>query len=180
MAVTTAVFPKASAAAPGLQIQRCAGAAMPGARGDAPAQDRGAVSADAVAAAAERVLVRERIRSQQLLSARPLPAVRRVVGAAPCPRSAPSRGYRLGRWERLGMTLVVAMAVAVVGFTSLGSSAAPARDAVVLPGDTLLSLALREMPDIDPARAVELIGEANGSANLQIAPGMTLAIPANR
>lgn len=78
------------------------------------------------------------------------------------------------------MTLVVAMAVAVVGFTSLGLSAAPARDAVVLPGDTLLSLALREMPDIDPARAVELIGEANGSANLQIAPGMTLAIPANR
>ncbi len=78
------------------------------------------------------------------------------------------------------MTLVVTAAVAVVGFTSLGSSAAPTRDAVVLPGDTLLSLALRELPDIDPARAVELIGEANGFTDLRIVPGMTLAIPSGR
>jgi hypothetical protein len=50
----------------------------------------------------------------------------------------------------------------------------------VLPGDTMLSIALREMPDVDPARAAELIGAANDSADLQILPGMTLAIPAER
>jgi hypothetical protein len=139
-----------------------------------------ASAVESVTAAAEGILLRERMRSQQLLAARPLPTARRTVGAVECPRSAPSRGYRLGRWEGLGMTLVVAAAVLVVGFTSLGSSAVPTRDTVVLPGDTLLSVALREMPDIDPARAVELIGEANGSADLQIVPGMTLAIPVER
>lgn len=78
------------------------------------------------------------------------------------------------------MTVVVAAAAVVIGLTSWGSSGAPTRDTTVLPGDSMLSIALREMPDVDPARAAELIGAANGSADLRIVPGMTLAIPVER
>jgi hypothetical protein len=182
MAVSTAVFPKAPIAAGGGRAQRCADTAVPGGarRGGDAAASRPVPEVDSVTAAAEAILLRERMRTQQLLSSRPLPAARRPGGPAPCPRSAPVRGCRLRRWERLSMTLVVAAAVLVVGLTSWVSSAAPTRDTVVLPGDTMLSIALREMPDVDPARAAELIGAANGSADLQVTPGMTLAIPVGR
>lgn len=186
MAVSTAVFPMEPIAADRGRVQRCTDGATPG---DARRSGAGAVEGSVaggsevggpVTAAAEAILLRERMRTQQLLSARPLPVARRAAGPVQCTQSAPAPGYRLRRWERLGMTMVVAAAVLVVGLTSLGSSGAPTRETVVLPGDTMLSIALREMPDVDPARAAELIGAANDSADLQILPGMTLAIPAER
>jgi hypothetical protein len=183
MAVTTAVFREASAESRQPQIRQGLRTEKSGApRSDGKAGVRGCAAAGSGAVqseSADAILLRERLRSQQILSARPLAVVRRTVGPADCPRSAPARAYRLGRWERLAMTLVVTAAVAVVGLTSLSPSS-PTRDTVVLPGDTMLSIALREMPDVDPARAAELIGAANGSTDVQIVPGMTLAIPAER
>lgn len=86
----------------------------------------------------------------------------------------------MGRWERLCMTLIVAAAVLVVGFASFGSAASQTRGIVVQPGDTILSIALQELPNMDPARAAELIGAANGAADLRLVPGMTLYIPLKR
>lgn len=191
MAVSTAVFPKAPAAVRHPRVQRCAGAAMSSVSGDSsgvasaggvavPGVRSMSSDAGSVTAAAEAILLRERLRSQQLLSARRLPVARRAGGPVECPRSAPARGYRMGRWERLGMTLVAAVAVLVVSLVSINPSSAPTRDTVALPGDTMLSIALREMPGVDPARAAELIGAANGSADLRIVPGMTVAIPLER
>jgi hypothetical protein len=184
MAVSTTAFPKATAHPQ--RAERCGGSVMPCAasgvrRGEGAAGMRGSHAGHgdgSVSAAAEAILLRERLRSQQLLAARPLTAARRPGGPVECYRSAPVSGYRLSRWERLGMTLVVAAAVVVVAVSSFGQSSVPTRDAVVLPGDTMLSIALREMPELDPARAVELIGAANGSADLRIVPGSTLQIPA--
>ncbi len=184
MAVSTTAFPKVTAHPQ--RAERCGGSvtvhAAPGVlrgEGEAGMRARHADRGDgSVSAAAEAILLRERLRSQQLLSARPLSAVRRPGGPVECDRSAPVSGYRLSRWERLGMTLVVAAAVVVVALSSFGQSAAPTRDAVVLPGDTMLSIALREMPELDPGRAAELIAAANGAAGLRIVPGSTLQIPA--
>ncbi|MEO7126213.1 MAG: hypothetical protein ABI382_05035 [Nakamurella sp.] len=133
-------------------------------------------------AATERPLVavplREMELSLQALTPRSVSALApRTGGPVECPRVALGRSYRMGRWERLCMTTVVAAAVLVVGFASFGSSAPQSRDIVVQSGDTMLSIALQEMPNMDPARAAELIGVANGSTDLHIVPGMTLSIP---
>lgn len=92
-----------------------------------------------------------------------------------CPQSVPSRGYRMGRWERLGMTIIVVAALVVGAFTLLGGSATGTRDVVVQSGDSMLSIALRELPDMDPARAVELIAAENDSVDLT--PGATVLVP---
>lgn len=101
---------------------------------------------------------------------------RRLAGPVECPASAPERGYRMGRWERLGMTVVVAAAL-VVGLVTFFKPADPGREIVVGPGDSMLSVVLREMPEVDPARAAELIEAANGLADGTLAPGMVLSIP---
>jgi hypothetical protein len=74
---------------------------------------------------------------------------------------------------------IIAVAAVVVGLWSvLGGSSTPVREVVVQPGDSTLSIALREFPDMDPARAVELISADNNLADLT--PGATLEIPAQR
>lgn len=133
------------------------------------------VSMGAVAAGS-MVQLRERMRPEQV--ARPvLTVVPRQVGPVDCPRVAASRGYRMGRWERLSMTVIVAAAVLVALVSSLGASGTETRDIVVQPGDTMLTIALQQLPDMDPARAAEIISAANGRGDLQLVPGMSLAIP---
>lgn len=75
------------------------------------------------------------------------------------------------------MTVIVAAAVLVALLSSFGASPGQARSIVVQPGDTMLSIALQQMPGIDPARAAELIFAANGSTDLRLSPGASLVIP---
>lgn len=102
---------------------------------------------------------------------------RRLAGPVECPASAPSTGYRMRRWERLGMTLVVVAAIVVGLVTFFQSGSVPAREVVVGPADSMLSVVLREMPQVDPARAAELVEAANGLADASLVPGMVLSIP---
>lgn len=102
---------------------------------------------------------------------------RRLAGPVECPVSSPEAGYRMGRWERLGMTLVVVAAVVVGLVTFFQSGSVPTREVVVGPSDSMLSVVLREMPQMDPARAAELIETANGLGDASLTPGMVLSIP---
>ena len=104
----------------------------------------------------------------------------RPGGAVGCPPGSRREGYRLGRWERLAMTIVVTVALVVVAITLLRPVAPATRVVTVLPGDTMTSLVLREVPDMDVTRAAELIEELNGLTGATVSPGMRLAVPAER
>lgn len=106
-------------------------------------------------------------------------ATMRAAAPVECPRVAPNRGYRMGRFERLSMTIVLVAAVVVATFVSLGSGDPQGSTVVVRPGDTPLSMALDYLPEMDPARAVELIAAANGVTDLHLAAGQTLLIPSS-
>lgn len=98
-------------------------------------------------------------------------------GPVECSGSAPRAGYRMGRWERLGMSVVTASAVVVGLFSSVGASQGAVHSVTIRPGDTLLSVALRELPQVDPARAVELIESASGLSDGPLRWGMTVQVP---
>lgn len=95
-----------------------------------------------------------------------------------CPRRAPREGYRLGRWERLAMTVVVLGALVVVGMTVLRPVTPATQVVTVRPGDTLVSLIARELPGADMARAAELIEQMNGMRGADVTAGMRLVLPA--
>lgn len=85
----------------------------------------------------------------------------------------------MGRWERLGMTAVVAAAVIIAALTVLGGRSVPTGDVVtVRPGDTVGTIVLRELPDMDPVRAMELVEAMNGLSDSVVPVGATLRLPA--
>jgi hypothetical protein len=56
----------------------------------------------------------------------------------------------------------------------------PARTAVVLPGDTLWSIAERHAPGHDPVAAVEEIRRLNGLDGYIVHAGQRVAVPSSR
>jgi LysM repeat protein len=77
--------------------------------------------------------------------------------------------------------LVAGLGLAVAATAS--RAADPARDAptaVVRPGDTLWSIAEREVPGRDPVAAVEEIRRLNGMADSTVHAGQRVVLPAGR
>ncbi len=101
------------------------------------------------------------------------------VAITNCPPGSAAGGYRMGRWARLAMTLVVTAALVVGTLTLLaGGGGDPTRLITVGPGETLLSVALREVPGTDPAWAVARIRELNELDGRSVPVGVVLRIPA--
>lgn len=101
---------------------------------------------------------------------------------APCPPGSAREGYRLGRWERLALSFVTVLGL-IVGLAALLSpEQVPTREVTVAPGDTVLSLVLRELPEVDPVRAAELVRAANDldmdARAADLVPGTLIRVPA--
>jgi LysM repeat protein len=89
---------------------------------------------------------------------------------------------RRGRVVLLVFFLLVAgvgLALAAPASRAAGP-AGQAPTAEVRPGDTLWSIAERELPGRDPVRAVEEIRELNGMADYTIHPGQHVVLPRDR
>ena len=106
-------------------------------------------------------------------------APRRPTDRSTCPPGAAAGGYRMGRWARLSMTVVVTAAIVVGSLTAaLRPAEAPTRLVTVQPGDTLLTLVLRDLPDTDPAAAMQQVARLNSLGDGGVEVGTVLRIPA--
>lgn len=76
------------------------------------------------------------------------------------------------------MTMAVVVSAVAVAIAVLSGAPAISHQIVVQPGDSALSVAQQEFPEMDPARAVELIEAANGMSTWTVVPGDSLRIPA--
>jgi hypothetical protein len=102
-------------------------------------------------------------------------------------RVAPRRPgqVRLTRRGRL-VVLILFLLIAGLGLALLAPAsraADPARDAPtveVRPGDTLWSIAERELPGRDPVTAVDEIRELNSLADYTVHAGQRVVLPARR
>ncbi|HET8662510.1 MAG TPA: LysM peptidoglycan-binding domain-containing protein [Micromonosporaceae bacterium] len=103
------------------------------------------------------------------------PAVR-GSGARP---AAPIRLTVRGRVVVLGLLLALAGLVVVLAApaSEAANPAGAAPVAVVLPGDTLWSVAQRHVPGSDPFGAIEEIRRLNGLRDYTIHPGQRLVLP---
>ncbi len=94
-------------------------------------------------------------------------------------------GVRLTRRGRVVLVLFL-LALAAVGFalaSPASDAATPARPhatVVVLPGDSLWSIAARYLPSRDAPRTVEEIRRLNGLDGYTIYAGQKLALPGRR
>lgn len=98
--------------------------------------------------------------------------------------SRPSRGARLrltrrGRVVLVGLFLALAAALAVVLAPSSRAAdpPGPAPAAVVLPGDTLWSVAERHRPSQQPFQVIDEIRRLNGLDGYTIHAGQRLVLP---
>jgi hypothetical protein len=100
-------------------------------------------------------------------------------------RSTRRGGLRLtrrGRCAVIGLlALVVSSLIALVAPASRASDPpGPAGTAVVLPGDTLWSIAERHAPGHDPFATVEEIRRLNGLDGYVVHAGQRVAVPSSR
>ena len=100
--------------------------------------------------------------------------VTRGAGAGP--------GYRIGRWGRLALSLLVAATLAlVIGRVVAGSIAGVAEpelvDVTVRPGDTLWSIASAASPDRDPRAVIDDIRDLNDISGDAVRVGEVLRVP---
>ncbi|WP_018353620.1 LysM peptidoglycan-binding domain-containing protein [Longispora albida] len=87
---------------------------------------------------------------------------------------------RRGRWVLTAiLTMILLGLLALAAPSSLAAGThGEAAVAVVLPGDSLWSIAARELPDMDPYTAVQRLKAANRlPAGYQIHPGQHLVLP---
>jgi LysM repeat protein len=93
--------------------------------------------------------------------------------------TTPVRLTRRGRVVVLVLLLVLAgFAVAVAASASRAAvTSRPAPTAVVRPGDSLWSVAVRHVPGSDPFAAIEEIRRLNGLSDYTVHPGQTLTLP---
>lgn len=101
---------------------------------------------------------------------------RRVSGAAA------AEDYRIGRWGRLALTVLVLATLALVGVRLLAGSAAGAAepvDVTVRPGDTLWSIAAVAAPDRDPREVIDEIRALNAVSGDVVRVGEVLRVPAS-
>lgn len=98
--------------------------------------------------------------------------------AAPVARA----GDRMGRWERLALTLLVGATLVLVAFRLLGAlTAGPEAsvDVTVKPGDTLWSIATTAAPDRDPRAVIDEIRRLNQVTGDLVRAGEVLRVPAS-
>lgn len=100
-------------------------------------------------------------------------------------RTSPLRRLRLtrrGRCAVLGFLVLAAISlIAVLAPASRASDPpGPARTAVVLPDDTLWSIAERHAPGHDPFEAVEEIRRLNGLDGYIVYAGQRITLPSSR
>lgn len=96
-----------------------------------------------------------------------------------CRSHGPREGYRMGRWERLAMTVIVTLAIVVGALTMLLRPDVPAtRTITVLPGETVASIVMRELPDADFSRAVDAVKDLNNLPGTGVFAGDVLSLPA--
>ncbi len=99
--------------------------------------------------------------------------------AAACAVEDTEQPYRMGRWARLGMTVIVVAAIIVGSITIAWHPAStPTVPVTVAPGESLQSIVVRDLPDRDPADAIRLVQQINGLASPVVPAGTVLQIPA--
>jgi hypothetical protein len=105
-----------------------------------------------------------------------------MVSAAEFPQAGPIRLTRRGRVVLLVTLLLPAIALGVLAAAPGRASApeGPFRSAVVQPGDTLWSVAGREIPARDRFRVIDEIRRLNGIRDYTIHPGQRLILPPAR
>jgi LysM domain len=175
------------------------GPSDPAANGDRPGavQRRRPRRSEAARAARERELARRRRRRHGRAfvvdtqgsaasavvgrSGRPVASVRRVADPAGRRHPAADATYRLGRWGRLGLTLLVAVTLALlIGRLFAGSMVGAATelvDVTVGPGDTLWSIASSAAPDRDPRAVIDQIRTLNDVPGDVVRVGEVLRVP---
>lgn len=131
--------------------------------------------------------------NQQLTPALPRPRRRRSVARplVPVPASARAAActttrspqeaagdYRLSRWGRLAMTLIVLAAVIVATVTLLRPAASGDNMWVTVgEQETIVSVATRLMPDVPVHDAVAQILQLNGLADWRVPAGTIVQLP---
>jgi Tfp pilus assembly protein FimV len=113
-----------------------------------------------------------------------IPAGRRGPVAVAATRQ-PKKGVRLTPRGRLVvLVLLLLLAVPVIGFLSPASDAStppgPAATVVVLPGESLWSIAARYRPSQDARATVEELRRINGLSGYTIYAGERLILPNRR
>lgn len=162
----------------------------------APARRRRPRRTEAARAARERDLARRRRRrhgrsllvdhrvdgSGEARSSRPT-FLRRVIDPADrAERTAVDPAQRIGRRERLALTVLVAATLALmIGRLVAGAVAGPPTpelvDVTVRPGDTLWSIASSAAPDTDPRAVIDGIRGVNHLPDDVVRVGEVLRVP---
>lgn len=87
-------------------------------------------------------------------------------------------GYRMGRWSRLTMTILVAAAIVVGVLMPLGGAEPAASRWVTVGADeTIATVVARTMPDVEPATAVAQVRELNDLQGWLLREGAVLRLP---
>lgn len=108
----------------------------------------------------------------------PAPGGEIRVRALSCGPGRATAGYRMPRWARLSMTLIVTAALLVgLWVTWWAPDPLQTRSVVVQPGDTLTSVAVRDMPGLDVVAAVGLLASVNDLRAATLEPGSVIEVP---
>ncbi|WP_420123806.1 LysM peptidoglycan-binding domain-containing protein [Nakamurella sp.] len=95
---------------------------------------------------------------------------------------AGGEGYRIGRWERLALTVLVGATLVLLAIRLLGALMAgpeASTDITVKPGDTLWSIATDAAPDRDPRAVIDEIRRLNQVTGDLVRAGEVLRVPAS-
>lgn len=105
----------------------------------------------------------------------------RPAGASLPRRVAADPGeYRIGRWGRLALTMLVLGTLALISVrvvAGLTAAGAPPVDVTVRPGDTLWSIAAAAAPDRDPRAVIDEIRDLNQVTGDLVRAGEVLRVP---
>ena len=131
----------------------------------------------------ERDLARRRRRRQGRAFDVGRRSAQRPFGAA-SPRRVTEAGerqeYRIGRWGRLTLTVLVLATLALIGtrlIAGLTAGVVEPVDVTVRPGDTLWSIAAQAAPDRDPRAVIDEIRELNQVTGDLVRVGEVLRVP---
>lgn len=109
---------------------------------------------------------------------------RRSVGRSGRRLAGPAvgEGDRIGRWERLALTVLVGATLVLVAirlFAALTAGPEASTDVTVKPGDTLWSIATDAAPDRDPRAVIDEIRRLNQVTGDVVRAGEVLRVPAS-
>jgi hypothetical protein len=131
--------------------------------------------------ARERELARRRRRRQgRVLVGRAPERASAVASTRRVVESGEAEGYRIGRWSRLTLTVLMLATLALIGarlVAGLTAGMVAPVDVTVLPGDTLWSIAAQAAPDRDPRAVIEEIRRLNQVSGDVVRVGEVLRVP---